>query len=385
MSGSGQPPQQDDVRRSDVVRELARVRSLVRDERGARMLWARLVEPEHPVVVKAVAALGALEAFHSLKPDEQLAASILPRLLETDPSREAAILRALGARVVIPGDDEWPRGVEDHALPPLCLWVRGEEHLAQACERSVALVGARAATSYGIHTARELGAGLAERGFTVVSGAAYGIDAAAHEGALAVEGTTIAVLAGGIDRPYPAGHAGLLDRIARSGLVASEVAPGSAPTRWRFLSRNRIIATATRGTVVVEADLRSGSLNTARHAREAHRVVGAVPGPVTSAVSAGCHDLIRKGAELVTDDAEVAELVGHLGELAPVRQGPTRPDDQLEPAHRRVLDAIPRRGAVDVAAIVVRSGLTAEEVRAAIGVLELGEFCERRPGGWRKV
>ena len=242
--------------------------------------------------------------------------------------------------------------------------------------------GASAAT---LHMARELGAGLAERGFAVVSGAAYGIDAAAHEGALVARGTTVAVLAGGIDRAYPAGHAGLLDRIGRDGAVVSEVPPGSAPTRWRFLSRNRLIATLARGTVVVEAGLRSGSGNTARHAREARRVVGAVPGPVTSAASAGCHVLIRDGAELVTDVGEVVELAGRVGELAPVKRAAVDPADLLDPVHRRALDALPHRGALGVEALAARAGLSAAQALAALGVLELEGLCQRQRGGWRKA
>ena len=381
---SGDTPR-GDVARGDVARELERVRSLVRDERGARMLWARLVEPEDAVVVGAVARMGALEALHRLDPEQELAARLARRLAEVDPGREQGILDALGARVVVPGDDEWPAGVDDNAFPPLCLWVRGPGHLAEACERSVALVGARAATSYGIRVAQDLAAGLAGRGFAVVSGAAYGIDGAAHEGALAVDGTTVAVLAGGIDRPYPSGHTGLLERIAATGLVVSEVAPGSAPTRWRFLSRNRLIATLASATVVVEADLRSGSRNTARHARDTNRVVGAVPGPVTSTVSAGCHELVRSGgAELVTDVAEVVELAGRIGELAPAKRGADRPEDALEPHQRRVLDAGPRRGAVGAEAIATRAGVPVGEVLVVLGVLELDGWCERRDGGWRK-
>jgi DNA processing protein len=305
--------------------------------------------------------------------------------VDIDPAREQSILRALAARVLIPGDDEWPVTVEDHPEPPLCLWVKGAGDLLDLTERSVAIVGARAATAYGVHAAHELAAGVADREFTVVSGAAYGIDAAAHEGALAVDGTTVAVLAGGIDRAYPASHAGLLERVAALGVVVSEVAPGSAPTRWRFLSRNRIIAAVSRATVVVEAGLRSGSRNTAKHARGMGRPIAALPGPVTSAVSAGCHELIRGGATLVTDAAEVVELAGRIGELAPVKQEQATLVDELDAVQRRVFEAMPTRAPADLEALVRRSGLAGPQVRAAVGVLELGGLCERRPSGWRKA
>jgi DNA processing protein len=329
--------------------------------------------------------VGARAALDALDPGCALASRLFPRLVDLDPGRDREILTALGARVVVPGDDEWPSAVDDANRPPLCLWVRGPAHLEGECRRSVALVGARSATGYGVHVARELGAGLAERGFAVVSGAAYGIDAAAHEGALAVGGTTVAVLACGIDRPYPAGHAGLIGRIAETGAVVSEVPPGSAPTRWRFLSRNRLIAALTQGTVVVEAGLRSGSRNTARHARDLRRHVAAVPGPVTSAVSAGCHELVRAGAALVTDAAEVAELVGRMGELAPVRQAAADPADGLEPVQRRVLDAVPHRGGVDVQALAARTGCTQAQVRAALAVLGLEGLTVQRDGRWTKA
>jgi DNA processing protein len=373
-----------DATAAEVRRALEGVWRQVGDERTARVAWARLSEPKDPVVAQLVAAAGALGALHGVDPAGELARRLHPRLAELDLTREPHILDVLGARVLIPGDDEWAPGLED-LDPPLCLWVRGGADLGHVGGRSVALVGARAATGYGLHVARELGAGLADRDFAVVSGAAYGIDAAAHEGALTAGGTTVAVLAGGIDRAYPAGHAGMLDRIAADGAVVSEVPPGSAPTRWRFLSRNRLIATLSRGTVVVEAGLRSGSGNTAKHARDARRVVGAVPGPVTSAASAGCHVLIREGAVLVTDVAEVVELAGSMGELAPVKRAAVAAADLLDPVHRRALDALPHRGAVGVEVLATRAGLSTSQVRAALGVLELEGLCQRQRGGWRKV
>lgn len=356
----------------------------VRGDRAARVAWARLVEPGDTEVAGLVTAMGAEEALHAVRPDTALGARMQSRLPSLDVARDLEIARRLGVRIVVPGDDEWPLGLADLGAPPLCLWLHGPVDLAGAAVRSVSIVGARAATGYGVHVAKDLAAGLAERDFAVVSGAAYGIDGAAHEGALAVDGVTIAFVAGGIDRPYPSGHAGLLGRIRESGLVVSEVPPGSAPTKWRFLSRNRLIATLTQGTVVVEAGLRSGSRNTARLAEEHLRVVCAVPGPVSSAVSAGCHELIRAGASLVTDAAEVAEAVGPIGELAPHKQGAAERVDELLPTHQVVAAALPTRKAVTAEDLARRCGLATHEVRGALGALDVAGLALREGDGWRK-
>src|SRR5690349_24006519 len=192
------------------------------------------------------------------------------------------------------------------------------------------MVGSRAATSYGGHVAGEIAADLGERGWAVVSGGAYGIDAAAHRGALAAEGVTIAVLACGVDYPYPAGHADLFAAICAQGLVVSEWAPGSRPARTRFLTRNRVIAALACGTVIVEAGERSGALNTARHAANLGKPLMAVPGPVTSAQSAGCHRIIRDwGASCVTRAADVIELLSPLG--TPDALAPGDPDRAWRP------------------------------------------------------
>ena len=255
-----------------------------------------------------------------------------------------------------------------------------------ASQRSAAVVGARSATAYGEMVSTEMAAGLGEQRFTIISGAAFGIDAAAHRGALATGATTIAVLAGGVERPYPSSHAALIARIVEVGAVISEVAPGSAPTKTRFLQRNRLIATMARGTVVVEAGLRSGSLNTARTAAEHGRVVVAVPGPVTSMMSAGCHDAIRSGmAQLVTDAAEAAEAIGDYGsDLAPLRRGPTVAGDELDEPAARLLSALPVRKGVPVTRLAVSSGLSVPQVRSLLGRLELLALAERHGEGWRQ-
>ncbi len=231
-----------------------------------------------------------------------------------------------GMRYVVPGDQEWPTGLNALSLTgitrptygydvadgaPLGLWVSGTAHLATAVRGSVAIVGARAATAYGVSTAAEFAATIGTSGRAIVSGAAFGIDVAAHRGALAAHAPTVAVLACGADRAYPAAHTGLLETIRKNGAVVSEYLPGTTPTRSRFLSRNRLIAALSVGTVVVEAASRSGSMDAARWARELNRVVMAVPGPITSALSRGPHELLRhRHASLVTSAADVLDCIG---------------------------------------------------------------------------
>ena len=214
----------------------------------------------------------------------------------------------MGGRLVTEDDDEWPAlaftsftGVTGRmraqAHKPMVLWVVGSGRLDDVADRAAAIVGTRAATAYGEYVAADLAAGLVGRDAAVVSGGAFGIDGAAHRAALAAEGLTVAVLAGGIDVPYPAGHASLLRRIAEEGLLVSEYPPGVRPARHRFLTRNRLVAALAGATVVVEAGARSGAANTAAWARALGRSVCAVPGPVTSSASVGCHALLRSEAQ----------------------------------------------------------------------------------------
>jgi DNA processing protein len=205
------------------------------------------------------------------------------------------------------------------------------------------VVGSRSATTYGEQVALGLAAGLAAAGVTVVSGAAFGIDVAAHRGALAQRGRTVAVLACGADRAYPAAHSELLRLVSEQGLVVSEVPPGGSPTRHRFLGRNRLIAALTAGTVVVEAAVRSGALNTASWANRLNRPLMGVPGRVTDAPSEGVHELVRSGAAtLVARPEHVLELVSPAGTFTcePPRAEPTA-RDRLQPADQRVLEAVP--------------------------------------------
>lgn len=360
------------------------------DERWARAAWAFLTEPRDPGVTGLLGECGAVEALVRLR------AGRLPsragwdvRLPELDLDGLARAARHHRVRVVVPGDPEWPVGLDRLHEPPYCLFVRGGPDLGALVERSVAVVGSRAATEYGLRVAADLADGLAARGWTVVSGAAYGVDSAAHRAALAAAGPTVAVLACGADRAYPTAHRGMLDQIARVGAVVSEVPVGCAPYRSRFLARNRIIATLARATVVVEANLRSGSLTTAKAARDHHLPVGAVPGPVTSMTSAGCHALLREtDAVLVTDAAEVAELAARIGEdLLPDdrgRPGPAAPGDDLDQESYRVWSAVPLRGGATTDRLASASGVEARRMVGILVALEADGLLTREGGRWRK-
>lgn len=306
-----------------------------------------------------------------------------------DPGQLRSRAEACGARPVCRDDDEWPRVFDGLGREtPFVLWARGPERLDSLFDRSIAVVGARSSTTYGDHLAAIIAAHVADHGWSVVSGGAYGIDAAAHRGVLATGGRTLAVMAGGVDRLYPAGNQDLLTRIVEEGAVVSEVPPGWAPHRSRFLTRNRLIACAT-ATVVVEAASRSGALSTARRAAELARPVAAVPGPATSASSAGCHALIRDGAAvLVTGGAQVLELagpieVGDAGTDRPVGGG-AGAVDFAHPMDRAVFDALGPR-ARDVEALAATAGLTLAETRVALGRMELDGVVRRDGPRWRRV
>jgi DNA processing protein len=374
------------------------------EDRLARVALSRVVEPGSRAVALALQRMPAAQVWEDLRsgvaPEhlgQQALEGIAARAQGYDPRRDLERVLALGGRVVVPGDPEWPDGcawpvdamtgadVRELAAP-WALYVRGPHALAEVARGSVAVVGARAATAYGTHVAGELAFGLAEAGVAVVSGGAYGVDAAAHRGALAAGAApTVAVLACGVDVAYPRQHEQLLARIAAEGLVVSEVPPGSSVTRVRFLVRNRLIAALTRGTVVVEAAHRSGSLSTAARANDLQRVVMAVPGPVTSALSAGCHDWVRTArAQLVTCAAEVLELVGGAGEhLLAKPAARTDPRDGLSETVRRVLDAVPVRSAVGVAQLARTAGVSALVVQQVLPGLLMAGLVEQVDGAWR--
>jgi DNA processing protein len=368
--------------------------------RIARAYLASVAEPPSPALVEFVERVGPVEAAHLVRagtvPDPVAVVTQARRNRDLgEPALAAA--RALGARLVVPEDDEWPSaaflafgfcGLE-HLAQPLALWARGPARLAEVAERSVAIVGARAATDYGNHVAAELAHGVAGRACAVVSGAAYGIDGSAHKGALAADGVTVAVLACGVDRAYPAGHARLIARIAERGALVSEYPPGSVPGRHRFLVRNRIIAGLAAGTVVVEAGWRSGSRRTASDAGLLGRPVMAVPGPVTSALSVGCHHLLREpGTIAVTRAEEVLEAIGRIGEdLAPLTLygSPVRATDGLSSTALRVHEALPRQAERDVSVLSAESGLPVHLVASALPELARCGLAERSGTGWRRT
>lgn len=365
-------------------------------EAWARMAWSLLAEPGDAIAGAFIRACGAWEALCILE------SGLVPgggssgnrRALEDGFARwrvrldAGMVARALerarrtGLRLLTPESAFWPAPLEDlgpHA--PHALWAKGDVRRAIG-RRSAALVGARAATSYGEHVAGELAAELAGDGVVVVSGAAYGIDGAAHRAALAADGVTVAVLAGGADNPYPSGHAELIERIGRTGAVLAEVGPGTTPTKWRFLARNRVIAALAQATVVVEAGWRSGAINTAAHAASLGRPLGAVPGAITSASSAGCHRLLRDyDAVCVTGSADVRELLGieppALDDGTAVRRTPAE--------HVRVLDALSTRACRTTADVAHRSGMSEAEASGHLGMLDLEGRAERHDGGWRRT
>ncbi|MBP5936536.1 DNA-processing protein DprA [Streptomyces acidiscabies] len=362
------------------------------EERVARVFLGRVVEPGDEVGGRWIRGVGAVEAARWVRwgggaPEgvsERRWSGMRGRALEADGERDLEVARGVGARFVCPGEAEWPSTLDELGdARPLGLWVRGRASLRVWALRSVAVVGARACTEYGAHVGASMGAGLAERGWVVVSGGAYGVDGAAHRGALGVGGATVAVLACGVDQAYPRGHAELIERIAEQGLVVGELPPGAHPTPSRFVLRNRVIAALTRGTVVVEAALRSGSLVTARAALRLGRHTMGVPGPVTSTLSAGVHELLRGEGQVVTDAADVVELVGEMGELGPERRGPVLPRDLLGAATAQVLDALPGDRAAGVAEIA-RAALTSrDEAVARLYELRALGYVERHGESWK--
>ena len=359
----------------------------VTDERSARALLSRLAEPGDRRLGRLLASEPATYVVELIASGSTRIAGVeryATRLAVADPAADLARAEEVGGRLLMPGDLEWPSQLAELGdVAPWALWVRGPVDLRLSALRSVAIVGARAATAYGVDVAAELASELALAGWTVVSGGAFGIDAGAHQGALAAGGVTVGVLACGVDVAYPPRHDALFARIGGEGLLVSEVPPGAAPHRGRFLVRNRVIAALTRGTVVVEAALRSGALSTAHEAERLGRAVMGVPGPIRSQASAGVHRLIRSGGLLVTSAAEVVEAVGDLGvDLAPEPTGPTRPRDALDPLSARILDAVPARRAATLDSIARTAGLTPAETAAALGLLELAGFVRMGPGGW---
>jgi DNA processing protein len=369
--------------------------SATEEERLARLALSQIFEPGDFRIAGVTAQIGGVRLLDLLRTGEHNVSTvdIAERLRGVDPAQQLEIGERNGMRYVIPGDEEWPRQMDplDEVTPlyertgaPIGLWVRGPLSLT-ALARSVAIVGARAATTYGADVASGIAADVGRAGFTVVSGGAYGIDIAAHRGALAVGTPTVCVVACGGDRVYPPSHRRLFDLLARDGAIVSEQAPGAAPTRLRFLGRNRLIAAAALGTVIVEASRRSGARNTATWTTRLNRPVMGVPGPVTSGASEGVHRLLRSGeATVVTCGEEVLEMVGGMGEyLVNDEPAPTLPRDQVTLNEQRVLDAMPAGAGALVDVIAEASGISIIVVEGALRVLAGRGLVTLAGDGWR--
>jgi DNA processing protein len=365
---------------------------MITSDRRMRMRLSCAIDGGEPAVAELVQNLGAEGAWAKIiegvlgEPAAQRAAGVSVDVFDQ-------LAKAATARFVVPGDDEWPAGLDDlrHAESiqrrggePFGLWLRGPGHLAHLMERSVAIVGSRAATAYGNGIAADLAADLVEQGVTVLSGGAFGIDVAAHRGALAAGGPTVCVLANGVDVAYPPAHASIFESLAKDQLLVSELPPGAHPTRVRFLARNRLIAAMSRGTVVVEAALRSGARNTAGWALGCGRPLMAVPGPVYSRASSAPHLMIRNGqAMLITSAAEVLELISDMGQaMLPLAHGQTRATDALTENQLAVFEAIPARRRATVGDIALAAGVSVPTCLGALTALESAGLVEGDERGW---
>lgn len=369
------------------------------DQRWARLLLSIVCEPGDPRLPALLADHEPAELVGLIKASRTVRGRTLPPAwvhaalsAESEMVRARELAEADGLRWLIPGDMAWPERLNDldHAPPnggatgaPLGLWVRGRGNLAEMVERSVSIVGARDCTAYGAEQAADVAADAGSAGFCVVSGAAFGIDACAHRGALAMLTPTIAVLACGAGTSYPRAHAALLQRIGEDGLVISEQRPGQVPTKARFLARNRIIAALTVGTVVVEARRRSGALNTLGWADQLGRITMAVPGPVTSQQSVGTHEAIRDGkAVLVGSGTDVIAALAGLDAAtlasALARGGGATSDtayDALTPDEAKVLDALDWRDPFTLDAVAQRAGVGQSTAARALASLTSGGWA----------
>ena len=357
--------------------------ALVAEELGA---WLRLL---HGAAIGRESARRLLAAFGS--PQAVFAASVVARrevvgaaaatALDALPEGHAERWRATlawldaapGRRVMVLGDADYPSQLLQIADPPLLLFLAGQVELLAA--PSLAIVGSRRPTPQGAANARAFAAALSERGWTIVSGLATGIDGAAHEGALTASGSTIAVVGTGLDVVYPRAHRDLAARIVQQGLMVSELPLGAPPLAAHFPQRNRIIAGLTRGTLVVEAALQSGSLITARLAAEGGREVFAIPGSIHSPQSRGCHALIRQGAKLVETAQDMLEELAPAA--APAAVAPPAADAEDDDPVLRALGHDP--ASLDV--LIARCGWPAHELSAHLLTLELQGRVARLPGG----
>lgn len=374
-------------------------------EQFAQIAWSCIVEPGDQsanLVIGNLGALGALGVVASGKDSAEIFASNpdlrnelneifvdgektladalerwRPRLNIPEICDLAKRHKAMSGVILTRDSPSWPVGLEDlgHSSP-MALWCHGDTRVLDETSGSVAVVGSRIATEYGQLVTADLVAELVSANVATLSGGAFGIDAAAHRAALAMDGVTIAILAGGSDRFYPSGNRELFEKIQKRGLVVTEMPPGAMPTKWRFLQRNRLVAALSSATVVVEAGWRSGSMNTANHAEQISRPVFAFPGPVTSPSSAGCHRLIREGkASLVASGRDVLE---DLGWVSPAIGGN---ESSLSPNEQRAIDALSRNPR-PFAALCRDSGLTPQEAQTALGSLILQGLAKEVSGGW---
>jgi DNA processing protein len=289
-------------------------------------------------------------------------------------------INKVGGFVMTPEDPNWPQQLQDlgqHA--PFALWVRGSGSALRQLDQSISIVGSRGATSYGEFATDSMVSALVPKGYSIVSGGAYGIDGIAHRSTLALRGNTVAVMAGGLDKFYPSGNSDLLKRISQTGAVISEVPPGTTPSKWRFLQRNRLISALGQSTLVIEANWRSGALNTVSHSERLERPVYAVPGPITSPKSAGTNKLIAENrAQLVVDGNDLLEQLGET-----IRVTSKLELDGLGALEKRVLDAI-GFDVLEIAEICSSAGLTRDEARFGLSCLELDGLVLRRDNTWSK-
>lgn len=373
---------------------------LIDDPRWALAVISQLFEPGDADVDDFLEEHGVREALRFIETGRlppRLLRIAGPNLPHFNAERAAEALKKATeqcrSRVIIATDEEWPDQLKDlqflhdesdlHTRVPRALWVRGKGNLAQLSQQAVAMVGSRNCSPYGEHVAGDIASDLAQQGWTIVSGGAIGIDHAAHDGALAVEGTTIVVFANGLDQMYPVSCSALFDRVLEHGVLVSEWPPQSRPHRHRFLIRNRVIAALATATVVVEAERRSGARNTARYATELERSLMFIPGPVTSSRSEGIHQLAREpgDARLVTCAEDIIEDLG--GELAPLPAPQRRIRDGLDEVSSRILDCFTPGYVTTPQKIAQEGKIPVQTVETALSTLRHRGWVEKRSGRWR--
>ena len=365
------------------------------DDRLARMGLAAAHDAGDQVLVKLVREQGAGEVWDFIRSGRGQT-SLAQRAAGVDLDELRRQTEAAQARFLVPGDPEWPAGVADLAWgdsvggyggEPLGLWVLGKLRLDQM-PPGVAIIGSRASTAYGEHVASDWSAGVAEKGYVVVSGGAYGIDACAHRGAVAAGGRTLAVMAGGLRQFYPAGNAALIRKIAEVGAVVSEYPPDHPPSRTRFLVRNRLIAALSKVTLIIEGAVRSGAQNTVSWALSIQRPVLAAPGPVTSAMSVTPHRLIRNGEAVLVGcmDDVLAALRPFDSSIPNYRREQPTVLDSLTAEQRQIHEALSARRSLNVDELAALTGQPVYSLMVGLGQLrQAGLAVETRPSQWRAV